>query len=409
MVGLSILISAALAFVYVPMWRDDVIVPGPGVTQVKWLSDYVPELKGTLGDTRVFILEGEEPGANILILSGHHADEPGGWMAGMLLVEHAKVNAGKLVIIPQANNSGFTHNYPQEAHARFIRIPLPDGSERIYRHGSRTGNSADHWPDPEVFVQFPSGQKLSGDEVRNLNRAYPGRLSGTFTERIALGIRTVAEKEMIDMQIDMHEAQPEYPFVNAISAHPAAVELMIMALTFSSHDIDYGQEMAPAEFRGLSNRELGDWFTGVQVNPEQNQGLYAQQPPARPYYAYVMETANVEQGKIRGITDRLMPVEGLDAFYAAAAKLPNVLRVAFDERGWSLDRRVGRHLTAVLMLAEQLADPMFEGKAFTIEGVPDYDEVIAHTVGSYLHNAEKVEPMPWRAFPGIWRLASPGK
>ena len=58
-VGISVAISAALTFDYIRMWKDDTILPGPGVTQVKWLSDYVPELKGTLGDTRVFILDGK--------------------------------------------------------------------------------------------------------------------------------------------------------------------------------------------------------------------------------------------------------------------------------------------------------------------------------------------------------------
>ena len=85
-VAASVLLSAVLTFAYVPMWEYDTIVPGPGVTRVNWLSDYVPELSGTLGDTRVFVLEGSEPGANILGLAGHHADEPGGWISGMVLV-----------------------------------------------------------------------------------------------------------------------------------------------------------------------------------------------------------------------------------------------------------------------------------------------------------------------------------
>ena len=62
MLALSALLSVAMTFAYIPMWKDDLILPGKGVTQVKWLSDYVPGLRGTLGDTRVFILEGREPG-----------------------------------------------------------------------------------------------------------------------------------------------------------------------------------------------------------------------------------------------------------------------------------------------------------------------------------------------------------
>jgi len=366
------------------MWKDDTIIPGLGVTQVKWLSDYVPELKGTLGDTRVFILEGKEPGANILVLSGHHSDEPGGWMSGMVLIEHARVEVGKLVVIPQANNSGFTHNYPQEAHAQSITIPLPNGQKRVYRHGSRTGNSAEHWPDPEVFIQYPSGQKLSGDEVRNLNRSYPGRIDGTFTERTAYGIQMVVRKENINLQMDLHEAQPEYPFVNAASAHPRAQDIVTLAsLGMQAHGLDMGVEVSPDSFRGLSNRELGD------VVPK--------------LMAVTMETANAEQGKIRGITDARLPVEGKDAFYVAAAKLGNLF-VPWDENGWPLKRRVGRHLTAFLELATALEET--EGKPFRIEGVPFYNEVVKNDVGYYLNPLPEggTKDTGFRALPGIWRL-----
>jgi predicted deacylase len=386
--ALCLLLCVVLSIIYIPMWKYDVIVPGPGVTQVKWLSDYVPQLKGTMGDTRVFILEGQEPGANILVLTGHHADEPGGWMSGMVLVEHAKILTGKLVVVPQANNSGFSHNYPQEAHAQFISIPRPDGTSRVYRHGSRTGNSAEHWPDPEVFIQYPSGQKLSGDEVRNLNRAYPGRLNGTFTERIAYGIQMLVRQEKIDLQIDMHEAQPEYPFVNAVSAHPLAEEVASLAsLGMQLHDLDLGVELSPSTFRGLSNREMGDAVEGLR--------------------AVTMETANVEQGKIRGITDEILPVEGKDAFYVAAAKLGNLF-VPFDEEGWPLRRRVGRHLTALLELALALEE--VTGKPFVAEDVPLYDEVVANDVGYYLNPVNDNASDPgFLAYPGIWRLLTQGK
>ena len=36
-----------------------------------------------------------------------------------------------------------------------------------------------------------SGQKLSGSETRNLNRAYPGRPDGTFTEKVAYAITSL--------------------------------------------------------------------------------------------------------------------------------------------------------------------------------------------------------------------------
>lgn len=380
--AVSVVVSLWLTWDYTRMWKDDIIIPGQGVKKVNWLSDYVPELRGTMGDTRVFILEGEKPGAHMLVLAGHHADEPGGWVSAMILVEHAKIKEGKLVVIPQANNSSFTHNYPQEAHAQFISIPLPDGTKRTYRHGSRTGNSAEHWPDPEVFVQYPSGQKLSGDEIRNMNRAYPGRFDGTFTERVAYAVQQVVRTEAIDLQIDMHEAQPEYPFVNAISAHPNSEELTLLAaMGMQSHGLDLGTEISPPTFRGLSNREMGD-HVGIM--------------------AVTMETVNAEQGKIRGITDAALPVEGKDAFYVAAGKLGNLF-VPWDEEGWPLKRRCGRHLTAFSELALALSE--VTGKPFEFEGIPNYEELMANDVGHYLNPVSAGTEAPgWRALPGVWRL-----
>lgn len=370
--GVTVVICVVLAINYMSMWVDDLIIPGSGVTQTKWLSDYVPSLKGTQGDTRVFILEGKKPGATIMLLSGHHADEPAGWMSSIVMVENAVVEEGKLVVIPQANNSAFTHNYPQEAHPQFLHFTLPDGSKRAFRLGSRTANSIVHWPDPEVFIQYPSKQKLSGDEIRNLNRAYPGRLNGTFTEQVAYAIRQVLEKEGANLVIDMHEAQPEYPFVNAIGAHPRAQNLATMAsLGMQMQSLDLSVESAPAKFRGLSYRELGDHTKAKAV---------------------LMETCNPIQGKIRGITDEALTVKGIDAFYVSASKLGRTF-VPFDDKGWPLERRIGRNLTAFKELALALTEE--EGTNFVIQNVPTNEEINAKGVGAYLNKdvGQKVAAM----------------
>ena len=95
----SVLISAALTYNYAQMWKDDLIIPGEGVTEVKWLSDYLPQLKGSLGDTRVYIMEGEEPGGTFLVIGGTHADEPAGWSTALVLVEHCKVKKGRVIVL----------------------------------------------------------------------------------------------------------------------------------------------------------------------------------------------------------------------------------------------------------------------------------------------------------------------
>ena len=45
--------------------------------------------------------------------------------------------------------------------------------------------------EPKIYVHASSGQRLSGSETRNINRSYPGRTDGTFTEKMSYGVRCV--------------------------------------------------------------------------------------------------------------------------------------------------------------------------------------------------------------------------
>ena len=382
----SVLISAALTYNYAQMWKDDLIIPGDGVTEVKWLSDYLPQLKGSLGDTRVYIMEGEEPGGTFLVIGGTHADEPAGWSTALVLVAHCKVKKGRVIVMTHYSNTGFTSNYPQEAHAQYIYLTTQDGSKRKFRHGSRTGNSAEHWPDPEVFIQYPHKQKYSGEECRNPNRSYPGRLNGTFAERVSFGVQQLIRKENVDMQIDLHEGQPEYPFINAISAHKRAQDVVSMVqLEMQEYDLAIGAEVSPDSFRGLSNLEMGDMFPNL--------------------YAMTSETVNANQGKIRGITDENLPVDGVDAFYDKASELGYLFTPWVKGVGAPLKLRVGRNVQELQAMTHALADVV--GVEIEFERIPSYEDMMKNGVGYYLHPLPKNPQYPgFRALPGVWRLIS---
>jgi hypothetical protein len=343
------------------MWKADVIIKGPGVTEVKKLSDYFPPLKGTAGDTDIYLFEGKEPGGTACLMGGTHPDEPSGWMAAIMVVENAVVNKGRLIVIPQCNQSAFTHNPPQEGYPQRLYIKTPHGV-RLFRFGSRTANHIHYWPDPEVYVHHPSGQHLSGDEVRNLNRAYPGRPNGSFTERVAHAIRQVLIREKVDINVDLHEAPPEYPFINSIGAHQRAREIATMAAMFlQAKGLSIGLELSPPRFHGLTYRELGD-FT--------------------PALCFLMETANPIQGRLRGITDEILALEGRDAFYAQAAKLERTF-VPFDEKGWPLEVRVGRHLTALQEIWSVFSETYPE-KTVDIANIPNLEQLAEKGVGHFL-------------------------
>lgn len=362
---LALVVAVILAVDFKSGDRPDDIYPGPGVTDVRRLSDYHPALADGPGDTDVYVLEGDVPGATTLVLGGTHPDEFAGFMAALLLVENAQVDAGRLIVIPQANASGFSHNLPGEGHPRSIQFETAGGT-REFRFGARATNPTHQWPDPEIYVQA-SGQELSGSETRNLNRAYPGRPDGNLTEQVAFAIMQLLEREDVALAFDLHEASPEYPVINAIVAHPRNMEMAVMVgMDMELAGIDIGLEQSPESLRGLSHREWGDYTDAL---------------PA------LFETANPVQGRLRGRTDADLVVKGQDIQYERAAKLGR-LYVPFDEDGHPLETRVGRHLTTLAGFWDMFG--MFNpDQPLAISAVPSYDELLTNGVSSYLQSPQQ--------------------
>lgn len=347
---------------YSAMHVEEAIVKGPGVSEQKMLSDYFPKLKGTNGDTEVYIFHGEEPGGSMLVLGGTHPNEPSGLMSAVLLIENANVKSGTLYVIPRANNSAFTHNDPQEGSPQRFTISTPHG-DRWFRYGSRATNPIDQWPDPDVYIHAASGQQLSGSETRNLNRGYPGRPDGTLTEQICYGITELIKKENIDMTIDLHEASPEYPVINAIVAHERGMGIASQAaINLQLEGIQISLEPSPTNLRGLTHRELGDYTDTIAI---------------------LMETANPAQGRLRGKTDEDLVLTGKDKAYVKAAKLGRLF-VPFDENGHPLEERVGRHLTSINELAKAYSN-QYEDAPIIIENIPEFSEIKEKGLGEYLN------------------------
>jgi predicted deacylase len=353
--------AAAVTPGFLAMHRPDAIVRGPGVTSVSSLSAWHSPLAGTPGDTPIFELRGSKPGGTVLVLGGTHADEPAGYLAAVVLVEQARAAAGRLLVIPRANASGFTCNYPQEGHPASFFVDTPWGRRR-FTYGARATNPVHQWPDPQVYTLRESGQALSGSETRNLNRAYPGRRDGTLTEQIAFAITTLIRRERVDLALDLHEASPEYPVVNTMVAHQRAVDLAALAsVGMQGADVTIGLEASPENLHGLSHREWGD---------------------ATPALAVLMETTNPAQGRLRGRTDAALVLTGRDRFYRAASDRGR-LSVPFLETGWPLSTRVARHLAGVSALVSALGE-MSPDRVVLLEDVPGYQSVVSRGLGAFL-------------------------
>jgi hypothetical protein len=355
------LVCALTAREFMTMNRRDEIIAGPGVKNVGALSNYLGNLAGTSSDASVYYLESDKPGATVLVLGGTHPNEPAGFITAVVLTEHVKPLQVRLIVIPQVCASGFTCTDPLEGYPQSFSLESKS-KMRTFRFGSRGSNPIAEWPDPLVYLQYPSGQQLSGNEIRNLNRSYPGRPEGTVSERIAYAVMQLIDREKVDYAFDLHEAAPEIPIINAIVTHEKGKDIAASALfTLETENLQFALEMSPVNFHGLSHREWGDRSAA---------------------FPFLMETSNPIQGRLRGKTDAALVVEGVDERYKEAAQL-GTMRITYELRGEPLARRVGRHLRglqAILNASMELAPE----KPIVLEGLPTYEQILKRGVGAYL-------------------------
>ena len=71
-------------------------------------------------------------------------------MAGIILEENAKVEAGTIYVIPNINNSALTHNDPLDGSPQYMHFTTKNGETRTFQYGSRATNPIDQWPDPDI-------------------------------------------------------------------------------------------------------------------------------------------------------------------------------------------------------------------------------------------------------------------
>jgi predicted deacylase len=234
---------------------------GPGVTAAKMLSAYAPGLEGTPGDTKVYVLEGQEAGATVLVAGGTHGNEIAGIMAAIVLVEHARVQKGRLIVVPHANNSSITDVDPERPGPPFITLTTASGERRFLYGSRRTRADQQGAPDPKIY-RHPNpkaDEDLPGSEARNLNRAYPGVADGTLTQRMAFGIMQLLTAEQVSVAFDFHEAGPESRLAWMVVANPKNLATAAAALfDLEALGLVMKLERSSDTFRGLSHREWGD-------------------------------------------------------------------------------------------------------------------------------------------------------
>lgn len=324
--------------------------PSAGLAKTGWLSDYYPGLLGTPGDSKVYYFEGPAPGGTLFVGGGTHANEIAGIMAAVVLVENLKVEAGRVIVVPNMNNSAVTHQEKEASLPAYtvrgpawIRIATASG-DRYFKYGSRCTNAAHQGvPDPAGgYVHPDSGESpLPGWEFRNLNRAYPGRTDSGLTQKIAYAVTQLLIKEKVDVAFDYHEADAGGRLANMMVSNPKNIGTAAAALFDLELDFGLSLKLEPSnmEFRGLSHRE---WGAGTQAQ------------------AFLTETPNP----------------------AMVENAPAEVDVVNDPAN-PLGSRVAKHIYSALAVARVFSDAN-PARAIRVSGLPGYEELSQRGLGPFL-------------------------
>ena len=366
-IGLLLLVLSGISF-YRSRHLKEPVVLSPGVTEVKKLGEYFPGISGTINDCNIYFFEGEEEGATIFVMGGTHPEEPAGRLATWLFAENAVMEKGKLILVLSGNRSGTTVTRLGGAYPPDYTIPTEWG-ERKFRMGDRWSNPLDQWPDPEVYIHYPSRQNLAYVDIRNLNRTWPGRPNGTLTEKTCYAFMELIRKEAVDIFIDLHEAELQYPVISTIVTHERGQELatFVSMMVSDFEGFNIGTEFSPKNLHGLSHREVGDYSNAISL---------------------LFEAPEPFLDATRGRTTREQLLTGKDEFVVKAGE-HGLLFEKIDENGWPIDVRVGRHTSTILQTMESWTFD-HPDRALVCRNVPRYADVVQKGLGHYLRNPAEV-------------------
>ena len=186
-----------------------------------------------------------------MLVAGTHGNEIAGIRAAEIFVDSARVEKGRVFVIPRLNNSGVS------AGARLVR---PEHQGR---------------PDPDWYTPPESTTRYAGMEQRNINRSYPGTEQAGLAQKIALAVMRLLVDENIDIAIDMHEAQPSSNLAWTLVSNPKNVQVAaLVVLDLEEKGIPFHLDVSALNMDGLSHREWGDRTKALSflietVNPAQ--------------------------------------------------------------------------------------------------------------------------------------------
>lgn len=343
----------------------DTFVPSSSYSYTVRLSDYDSSLLGTKMDAPVFVFDSGIKGADVFIMGGTHPNESGGILSAIIIMENIELESGRVFVLPVANMSAYLNTLPGYGYPEYYTLQTEWG-ERSFKVGSRVASPLDQWPDPPFYVHYPSAQRLSYEEARNINRTFPGRRNGSPLERASNAIMTLLEKEGIDYAFDLHEASVTYP-----------VNLDIVAPEIS-FDIAYLSALMLEE-KGISLR--------VEATSSSNKGYtHSEWARVEGVHPFLIEVPTPFIDRTPGAMTGKMIVSGKDEFLYKVAEY-GYSGVDYPEDGISISERVAIHVATIDKCLE-IAGQFNPENAIEIK-LPSYEEIKEKGVGSFLHEEKE--------------------
>jgi len=346
---------------------DTPLVASKGVTEVKKLSDYYDGLEGSFADTRVFVLKGEEKGGKALVIGNSHPSEPVSALTSFLIIENATVEKGTIYVIPSFNRSASRYTKPGDGYPLYYNISTPWGKKK-FRMGNRGASPLEQWPDPSVYIHYPSKQMLSYQDARNINRTWPGRPNGPLMEQVTYSAMELIREENVDVAIDIHGAETMFPVTNCFVVPSKSRQIATLASlnVQAQQGFENHIEPSPPNFHGLSHREIADHSDAMPFLIEAPEPFLDQ--PTGPK-----------------TTDLLL--DGKDPFLLSLSKQGR-LYVPYDKTGWPMKERVGQQSSLIQETLRQFSKT-HPGSPISMSGVPEYKQIVENGIGYYYHNPEE--------------------
>ena len=343
----------------------DTFVPSASYSYTVRLSDYDSSLLGTKMDAPVFVFDSGINGADVFIMGGTHPNESGGILSAIIIMENIELESGRVFVLPVANMSAYLNTLPGYGYPEYYTLQTEWG-EKSFKVGSRVASPLDQWPDPPFYVHYPSGQRLSYEEARNINRTFPGRRNGSPLERASNAIMTLLEKEGIDYAFDLHEASVTYPVNLDIVASEISFDIAYLsALMLEEKGISLRVEATSSSNKGYTHSE---WARVDGVHP------------------FLIEVPTPFIDRTPGAMTGKMIVSGKDEFLYKVAEY-GYSGVDYPEDGISISERVAIHVATIDKCLE-IAGQFNPENAIEIK-LPSYEEIKEKGVGSFLHEEKE--------------------